>query len=765
MNTPTPESDSHFTGSAHPQTTLIEAAAAGQLLIALESLTSSQTPQAEIEKRLNAQDQNGLTPWALAVLSGEIKSVAAQFSRLLDFRQPVASGSFLEFCLSQGSEIADWAIEKVRDRSRTTLLAGAESDSDAPIPSLLHLLAIHGALGKVINKISKPDAKTAEDQGQGTEREAEARLKALLTTAPARPTESFPGRKMNVFGAAALGGHLDQIPEGSFTRAALLTPEPSSSQTVHFLEIARASGKLEQVPGLVWNHLKRLEQESISPTEATHLATLLEIHAEMVSHYCNLLEKNPGIYHREIPPDFKSEPRIRAIQRKNELKQYEHSPIPFEHLPQRFQQGEDALHAWSRPWISLLAAEPHPFEQIPEQLRDSEEALEAWTQPWIKRLESAPIDSYQIPPKMRQNLRAIAARRQFHCGAVRTGDESALRSVPAELRDDPEMVEAMTDGWAAWLEKQGLRGWTLMPDSFRSIPRLTEQAAKLWVHKIEGEPVEWPDVPADIQCVDTVGRAWKEVQALSAQMAPSLAEIAAQPSLTKVTLQLWRNSNHWNRQKAGAMLIELRDAPWKFDKLDKSAQEHEMIRSAAHEGIMNLTRNHSGYFYVAPEVFRADDELLEIASSEWLAALREGRRAWNDVPESLRGAESLVQFKKKEDAKERKEVREQKQASAEGRLRTSPHLRDEELTKKELKSASVQKLRAAYWTKKVQQDHNQFLEVPESLLSQPTIQTAMRAHWGPLVRSNPQGFDLLPERVKADEGIQRVYKIATREGE
>ena len=180
------------------------------------------------------------------------------------------------------------------------------------------------------------------------------------------------------------------------------------------------------------------------------------------------------------------------------------------------------------------------------------------------------------------------------------------------------------------------------------------------------------------------------------------------------------------------------------------------------EGVITLIIV-AALFYVAPGIFRTDDELLDIASLEWLAALKEGRRVWDDVPEALRGAESLLQFKKKEDAKDRKEIREQKQASAEGRLRTNPHLRDEELTKKELKSASVQKLRAAYWAKKVQQDHNQYLEVPESLLSQPTIQTAMRAHWGPVVRSNPQAFEQLPERIKADEGIQRVYKIATRE--
>lgn len=763
MNTPTPESDSNFAGGTHSDQTLAEAASAGALLRALENLTAKQTPQAEIEKLLNHQDQNGLTPWALAVLSGEIKSVASQFPRLLDFRQPVGSTCFFEFCLSHNVEIADWAVEKVRDRSRTTLLAGSESDSNTPIPSLLHLLAMHGALGKVINKISKPDIKGSEDGPQSTDKETEARLKALLATSPARPAAAFPGKKMNVFGAAAAGGHLDQIPESSFTKAALLPSDASSGHTIHFLEVARACGKLEQVPGLVWNHLRRIGQEKLSDSESVQLAALLEIHSELVSHYCSLLDENPGIYHREIPPDFKSEPRIRAIQRKHELKQYEQSPIPFEHLPQRFQQGEDALHAWSRPWIRLLATEPHPFEKIPEQLRQSEEAVEAWTLPWIRRLETAPIDSYQIPPKMRQNPRAITARRQFHCGAVRTGDENALRSVPAELKTDPEMVAAMTEGWSAWLERQGLKGWTQMPHEFRSIPCLREQAAKLWVQKIQGEPVDWTDVPADIQCVESVSRAWKEVQPLSAQMEPSLAEVAAQPSLTKVTLQLWRNSNHWNRQKAGAMLIELREAPWKFDKLNKAAQEHEMIRGAAHEGILNLARSHSGYFYVAPEIFRTDDELLDIAALEWIESLKEGRRVWNDVPEALRGAGSLLQFKKKEDAKDRKEIREQKQASAEGRLRASPHLRDEELTKKELKSASVQKLRAAYWAKKVQQDQTQYLEVPESLLSQPTIQTAMRAHWGPVVRSNPQAFEGLPERVKADEGIQRVYKIATRE--
>lgn len=107
-------------------------------------------------------------------------------------------------------------------------------------------------------------------------------------------------------------------------------------------------------------------------------------------------------------------------------------------------------------------------------------------------------------------------------------------------------------------------------------------------------------------------------------------------------------------------------------------------------------------------------------------------------------------------------AKEQKQAVAEGRLRSNPHLRDDELTQKELKSASIRKLRTSYWTKKVEQDRMLFLEVPESLLDQVSIQNAMRAHWGPIVHRNPAEFDQLPERVKADAGIQRVYKIATR---
>jgi hypothetical protein len=55
-----------------------------------------------------------------------------------------------------------------------------------------------------------------------------------------------------------------------------------------------------------------------------------------------------------------------------------------------------------------------------------------------------------------------------------------------------------------------------------------------------------------------------------------------------------------------------------------------------------------------------------------------------------------------------------------------------------------------------------FLEVPESLIGEEAILKVVRSHWGPLIHKNPDIFETLPERVKADEGIQRVHKIATR---
>jgi hypothetical protein len=108
------------------------------------------------------------------------------------------------------------------------------------------------------------------------------------------------------------------------------------------------------------------------------------------------------------------------------------------------------------------------------------------------------------------------------------------------------------------------------------------------------------------------------------------------------------------------------------------------------------------------------------------------------------------------------EARRDKQAAVAGRVQSAPHLQDEELTKKELKNAGVRKLRAAYWAKKIAEDRMNYMQVPESLLDLEILQNAMRKQWGPLVHQNPAAFETFPERIRADAGIQRVYKIATR---
>ena len=568
---------------------------------------------------------------------------------------------------------------------------------------------------------------------------------------------------------AARKGNFGKIGDFPFTHAELLPPAEAGTEggehggaPTHFLKVAKENDHLEAVPGAVWVGLLKLQNESLSDSERLLLGELMAFYNELVALYCQRLTERPGIYHSEIPPDFRNDPAIRALHRKHELQDLEKSPVPFEQLPQRFQQGEDAFHSWSRPWIKLLASDTHPFDKIPDRLKKSAEALEAWRQPWIQRLASAPIDSYLIPPELRQNQEAIDTRKRYHCEAVRQGDETALRNVPKELRETPELREAMTEGWSVWLAQHGIKNWSVLPESFRLTERLQQQAAQLWIERLHSNPFSWTEVPKELRGHESISDAWMAAQPLPPQMEPSFAEIAAQPNLTPVTLQLWRNSNHWNRQKTGTMLVDLRGKPWLFDKLNDAARKHPMILEAALEGCKDLLGRNAGYFHVLPRQFRSDEAVLDAAAAEWLDDLKFQRCTWEQIPASLHSAPSLNRWKRKEDSRLRKTAREQKQAVAEGRLRSNPHLRDDELTQKELKSASIRKLRTSYWTKKVEQDRMLFLEVPESLLDQASIQTAMRAHWGPIVHRNPAEFDQLPERVKADEGIQRVYKIATR---
>jgi len=585
----------------------------------------------------------------------------------------------------------------------------------------------------------------------------------MNTPHPSSDAPSKPSRSGHPdLNAAASSGLFEQIPESAYTRESLLSALVEGAPASHFLQLAKENGHLEKVPGAVWARLQKLQAENLSAGEKQRLSELMALHAELVALYCARLEEHPGIYHREIPPDFKNDPTLRALHRKHELKDLEKSPIPFEQLPQRFQQGQDAFEAWSRPWIQLLASDTHPFDKVPEKLRHHSEALEAWRRPWVQRLANAPIDSYLIPPELRQNPEAVEARKQHHCTAVRNGDESALRNVPKELRDTPEIVTAMTEGWSAWFAARGLKGWSVIPEAFRHTERLQQQAAALWIELTHKEAFAWTAVPRELNGITEVSAAWMKAQPIPPQMEPSFAEIAAQPNLTKVTLQLWRNSNHWNRQKTGAMLIELRSKPWLFDKLDAAAQSHPMIHEAAMEGVRDMIGRNVGYFHVIPVAFRSDTELLDLAASEWLADLKTERCTWEHIPASLHAAPSLTRLKQKEDSTLRKQVKEEKQANAEGRLRANPQLRDEELTKKELKSSSIRKLRSSYWAKRVEKDINLFSDVPESLLGEEAIQKVVRAHWGPLIHKNPATFETLPERVKADEGIQRVYKIAMR---
>lgn len=190
-----------------------------------------------------------------------------------------------------------------------------------------------------------------------------------------------------------------------------------------------------------------------------------------------------------------------------------------------------------------------------------------------------------------------------------------------------------------------------------------------------------------------------------------------------------------------------------------------MIADAAYGGITELVRRHWSYIQLCPEDFRSEPDLLELAATEWSTALLAGQIPWERLPKELLDAPSIADWKAKQEAKARVEARRKKQAAVEGRIQSAPHLQDDELTKKELKNAGVRKLRASYWAKKIAEDRMSYVQVPESLLDLEVLQNAMRKQWGPLVHQNPAAFETFPERIRADAGIQRVYRIATRSPE
>ena len=745
---------------------LLAAASERRLCVALEKLAAQGISAENLGQALCQQDADGTTPWAAAVHAGEFASIGPTYLKALDLQHDVGGKTFLELCLSHGAETGDWAIKRLKTKtvSRAKLLSSWGQKNGRP---LAHFLALHNHLRDFVSRLSKSDIKHSEAAAASTPgQDHAALLESLSTQTPALPDGHFGDRHMNLIGSAAAGGHFDQFGESFFsitaTTETLLPSDFSAENQVHFIQVAHANGHLTRVPGAVWKRLQRLSHEELNDAQKALLAELLAFHAELIVLYCAKLEADPSFYHREIPPDFKSEPAILAIQRRNDLKRYEESPIPFEHLPQRFQQGEDALLSWSKPWIKHLASAIFSFDRIPERLRDNADALEAWSRPWIELLNSEAVEAYKIPPQLRNDPRVITARVNFYCKAVQTGEERALRAVPAELRDLPEMASALAEGWSVWFAQQGIKGWDQLPAEIRTIPKLQEQCAALWLARIAEFDVEWPSIPAEVRAQKHVVEAWLAAQPLLPQMEVSFAEIAAVPAITKVTLQLWRNSNHWNRQKAGTMLIELRNAPWQFPKLQPSAQAHPMIRAAAYEGISELVRQNWAYFQVAPEAFHEDEELLELAVPEWLESVKVGSVQWEQIPAELRAAESLQDWKEKQDAKSRKVEREEKQAKVQSRVRVQPHLPDAEMSAKELKDAGIRKVRSNYWARRIQSDPLQYLEVPESLLNTPAVEAAMRGHWGPIVHSNPDCFHDLPERIRADVGIQRVYKIKTR---
>jgi hypothetical protein len=758
------EAQAHVSNPGHVSQ-LIAAASERRLCVELEAMLSSGVTKDVLARALGQPDASGQTAWILAVKNGEYASVLPIYLGRLDLKQPVEGKTFLEFCLEHSRETGDWVVKSLKKKSlsRERLLEPWGKEGSAP---LAHLLASHGHLHDFLAKLTKRDSKAAEVSVEASSNAEHAALLELAAVSIPAPSDKFGSRQMNLLGSMALSGNFNQLGETFFSTVAtvetLLPPDFSPETQVHFVSVAREFGKLTQVSGGVWKRLQRLEAERLNEVQRTLLTELLGVHAQLVAEYCARLEADPTVYHREIPPDFKSEPAILAVQRRNELKRFEENPIPFEHLPQRFQQGEDAFLAWSKPWIKHLASRNFSFDSIPEKLREHPDALDAWARPWIELLRTEAVEAYKIPPQLRQDPRVIEARVQYYCGSVKGGNEQALRAVPAELRELPDMADAMLAGWVAWFGVRGIDGWEQLPAEMRAQETLQTQCAILWIERVKALDVDWPKIPAEVRAQQDVVKAWLGAQPLLPQMEASFAEVAAVPSINKNALQLWRNSNHWNRQKASTMLIELRNAPWQFDKLQPSAQAHPMIRAAAYEGLCELVRGNWAYFQLAPEAFRLDEELLELAIPEWFEGLKEGRITWEQVPAELHPSETLQDWKNKQDAKSRKVEREEKQAKVQSKARVEPHLPDSEFTKKELKNAGIRKVRSMYWARRIQTDPLQYLDVPESLLDTPAVETAMRNHWGPIVHSNPDCYHDLPERIRADVGIQRVYRIKTR---
>ncbi|NBV87262.1 MAG: hypothetical protein EBS01_13610, partial [Verrucomicrobia bacterium] len=348
---------------------LFHAAAEHRLCLAIEALESAGHPQEAIAAALLQQDATGSTPWASAVRSGEYSTISNNYLKTLDLQHAVEGKTFLEVCLAHGRDSGDWAVKRLKTKtiSRAKLLAPWGAQGDTP---LAHILALNNHLRDFVSRLSKPDNKTEATATTTASQDYSVLLESLNTETAALPQNHFGSRRMNLLGSAAAGGHLDQFGESFFSTIAttetLLPANFSPENAVHFLQVAHATGHLTGVPGAVWKRLQRIPADELNATQKALLDELLAYHSELVALYCSKLEADPSAYHREVPPDFKSEPSILAIQRRNDLKRYEENPIPFEHLPQRFQQGEDALASWSKPWIKHLASATFSFDRIPE---------------------------------------------------------------------------------------------------------------------------------------------------------------------------------------------------------------------------------------------------------------------------------------------------------------------------------------------------------------------------------------------------------------
>ena len=76
-----------------------------------------------------------------------------------------------------------------------------------------------------------------------------------------------------------------------------------------------------------------------------------------------------------------------------------------------------------------------------------------------------------------------------------------------------------------------------------------------------------------------------------------------------------------------------------------------MIADAAYGGITELVRRHWSYLQLSPEDFRTEPDLLELAATEWTAALLAGQIPWERIPQELHAAPSLAEWKAKLEAK------------------------------------------------------------------------------------------------------------------